>query len=125
MLEKLFLSSKWFVVFCALFIVVWLALQVVSNMRLENESQIIGNNLFSWTWPERSWESRGDITKVSILQKTDNDAVVEVIGKQTLLKPPETARLDREAQQSETVDCSAKLTLYRRNNKWVLGRVEL
>ena len=125
-LEKLF-SWKVLVAFCALFIVTWILLQTVQNMRLENEAQMIGDRIFSWSWPDQNWnwQSRGEITEASILRKSDNDAVIKVTGKQiiTELQPGQT--LDNSSGRSETVDCSATLTLYRKSNKWVLGRVEL
>lgn len=123
-MEKLF-SWKVLVSFCAVFIVTWVLLQAVSNMRIESEAQLIGESLFSWYWPGENWESKAAMTEASILRKSDNDAIIKVSGKQvlTLRKPGDS--LDNSPVRSETVDCSAVLTLYKQSGKWVLGRVEL
>lgn len=120
-MDRLF-SWKVLVSFCAVFIVTWIALQTVSNMRLETEAQMIGEGIFSWSWPGENWESTAQIKEASIIRKSDNDAVIKVSGKQQITagKP-----LDNSRTQSQTVDCSAVLTLYRKSGKWVLGRVEL
>ncbi len=90
-------------------------------MRLENEAELIGDAIFSWDWPG-DWKSTGEMTKATIIRKTDKDAIIKVSGKQTL------NLLDSKQQnpngKSETVDCSALLTLYLQNGRWVLGRVE-
>lgn len=125
-MEKLF-SWKVLVSFCALFIVTYIMLQTVSNMRLESEAQMIGDGIFSWNWPDANWDwqSRGQITEASIVRKSDNDAVIKVTGKQIITERQPGQSLDNSAGRSETVDCSATLTLYRKSNKWVLGRVDL
>lgn len=123
-MEKLFLSGKWFVGFCALFIVVWAALQIVANMRLESEAQMIGDEVFSWFWSGENVQSKAQMDEASIERKSDNDALVRVKGKQTLIRYNPGETLDISGGRSETVDCSAMLTLYRKNDKWVLGRVE-
>jgi hypothetical protein len=123
-MEKLF-SWKVLVSFCAVFIVTWIMLQVVSNMRLESEAVMYGNAVFSWSWPGENWESRGDMTEASIIRKSDNDAVIKVSGKQQITASIRGEALDNSPAQSQTVDCTAVLTLYRNRGKWVLGRVEL
>lgn len=123
MMEKIF-SWPVLVSFCAIFIVTWIALQTVSNMRLESEAQMLGSNIFSWNWPGENCQSRSEITEASIVKKTDNDAIVKISGKQTLTVHPPGDSLDNSPGRSETVDCSAVLTLYRQSNHWVLGRVE-
>lgn len=123
-MEKIF-SWKVLVSFCGVFIVTWAALQTVSNMRLESEAQLIGDNIFSWSWPGANWQSKAEMTEASIIRKGDNDAVIKVSGKQTLTIHEPADSLDNSTGRSETVDCSAVLTLYRHGGKWELGKVEL
>ncbi len=93
-------------------------------MRLENEAELIGDTVFNWNWPGGEWASRAEMNQASIIRKTDNDAIIRVSGKQKLSMhdPVEAKGHD---DKTETVDCSATLTLYRQSGKWVLGRVEL
>ncbi|MBX9688581.1 MAG: hypothetical protein K2X27_17865 [Candidatus Obscuribacterales bacterium] len=123
-MDKIF-SWKVLVSFCAVFIVTWIALQAVSNMRLESEAQMIGNAIFSWNWPDENWQSRAEMLEASILRKSDNDAVIKISGKQIISSPEDGESLDNASSRSETVDCSAVLTLYKQSGRWVLGRVEL
>lgn len=140
-MEKVF-SWPVLVSICAVFIVVWISLQAVTTMRLEAEASMIGDRIFSWSWPAENLQSRAEITEASIIHKGDNDAVVKVSGKQTLIvssnsdsagkadeapgqEKPGEKPLDLAGNRSETVECSAVLTLYRQSGKWVLGRVEL
>ncbi len=95
---------------------------MVSTMRLENEAELIGDSVFSWDWPG-DWTSRAEMTKASIIRKTDNDAVIKVSGKQQLSMHDPSSAPNSNAK-SETLDCSAILTLYRDHGKWALGRVE-
>lgn len=128
-MEKIF-SWKVLVGFCAVFLVSWIMLQIVSNWRLEAEAQILGEGVFSWAWPGENWESKAQITEVSIVRKSDYDAIIKVSGKQVLTVREPGESLDNSPGRSETVDCSAVLTLYKQSDKesgdkWVLGRVEL
>lgn len=122
-MEKVF-SWKVLVSFCAVFIVSWVLLQTVSSMRLESEAQLIGDTIFNWEWPGEC-ESKAEMTQAAIIKKGENDAVIKVSGKQILTTPEAGQSLDNSPGRSETVDCSATLTLYKKSGKWVLGRVEL
>lgn len=122
---------------CGTFLVVWISLQFLSTMRLQEEAKDIGDRVFSWEWPGQDWQSSAKMTEAEIVRRTDNDAVVRVSGKQTLTnKTIDGAEnnsanpVDISKQRSETVDCSVTLTLYRQGTgqagyQWVLGRVEL
>jgi hypothetical protein len=151
-MENLFRPGKWLVLFCGVFVLLWGVLQYVSNARLKEEAEQVGQNLFTWSWPGDNWESVGNITDASVIQKTDKDAVVAVKGKQTLMFYPDASEMKLVPVKSETgqaaanakprliwqapgkpehvetIDCSATLTFYRRSehNKdyWVLGKVE-
>jgi hypothetical protein len=112
--EKLFRPSKWFVGFCGLLVIVWLGLQYVANMRLEDEARNIAAQILNWSWPRYNYQSQAEITGARVVRKSDTDAIVEVKGRQKLF----------DGSQPETVDCNVKLLLYKASNNWVLGRVE-
>lgn len=117
---------------CGVFLLVWISLQFLSAMRLQEEAKLIAGDIYSWSWPG-DWQSTGEMTDAAIVRRTDNDAVVKVSGKQTLKfkgNNPGEKSIDSASGRSETVDCSVTLTLYRQGTKqagykWVLGRVEL
>ncbi len=119
---------------CGVFLAVWVALQFLSTMRLQEEAKEIGVSVYSWNWPGENWQSSAEMTQAEIVHRSDNDAVVKVSGKQTLKTSGGEKNsgnpLDISKQRSETVDCSVTLTLYRQGTgqagyQWVLGRVEL
>ena len=114
-MEKLFQPNKWFVAFCALFIIVFGLFQYVGVLRLKDFGERIGTEIYTWNWPEEKMRSSVRITEVQVVKKDDNDAVLKVLGKQSL---------DTGASQNDC-DCSVQLTLYRQNNDWYLGKVEL
>jgi hypothetical protein len=126
-MENLFRPGKWLVLFCGLFVLLWAVLQYVSNQRLKLVAQEAANDVFTWNWPG-DWRSSGEITEASVLKKDDHDAVVKVKGHQVLTFLTPGVKPDPTSQKTETVDCSATLSFYRKsvNNKdyWVLGKVE-
>jgi hypothetical protein len=121
-MENLFRPGKWLVLFCGVFIVLFGALQFVSNARLKEEAQIVGAGIFTWNWPGDNWSSHARITEANVLHKGDKDAVVQVTGKQ-FLTGAATA-----GGKEETADCSATLTFYKRSHQnkdyWELGEVQ-
>ena len=135
-MEKVF-SWPVLVGICGVFLTVWVSLQFLSTMRLQEEAKEIGMSVLSWDWPGENWQSSAQMTDAEIVRRTDNDAVVKVSGKQTLIQKNNAEQsknsaspLDNSGAQAETVDCSVTLTLYRQGSgqagyKWVLGRVEL
>lgn len=129
-MAKFFRGGKLLVAFFALFIIVWLILKMVSNERLQAESQLLAEDVFTWIWPDRGFRSSAKFWSAEILSRGEHEAVVKVKGKQTLtrlkalLAAPEGS-VDKESGQSETVDCAARLHLYLSNKKWVLGSVEI
>lgn len=120
-MEKLFRPGKWLVLFCGVFLLLYGVLQYVSNARLKEEASLLGKNIFTWTWRGVDWRSEAEITNADVVQKSANDAVVKIKGRQTLL-------VSEDRTAPEVVDCSATLTLYRTSIKnrdyWVLGKVE-
>jgi hypothetical protein len=119
-MEKIFQPNKWFVGFCAMLILVFVLLQVVQYARLSDMAKIIGTDIFTWGWPDKNISSSCQITDAKVLSKTHTDAVVEIKGKQVL-----SAEEIKPDTKSETTECSAVLTLYRVNDRWELGKVEL
>lgn len=136
-MEKLFRPNRIFVIFCLLLIFVWLGLQYVSNMRVSEAARSEALEVFDWKWPGQV-ASNVEITDVSVLTKSENEAKVRVKAKQTLTKlagddqdtkkrddpkttSPEIQPASGAASQSDT---ACVLTLYRSNRNWVLGKVE-
>lgn len=117
-MENLFRPGKWLVLFCGIFLLLYAALQYVANARLKQEAEILGGQIFNWQWPGDNWTSHAQVMSADIIRRTDKDAVVQVKAKQTL----------QMAKQSETDDCTATLTFYKRSvqNKdyWQLGEVQ-
>ena len=134
-MEKLFRPNRIFVIFCLLLIIVWLGLQYVSNMRVSEVARMEAAEVFDWKWPGQV-SSNVEITDVSVLSKSENEAKVRVKAKQTFTKlasaetanhcnqeksAPETQPTQGAASSSDT---ACVLTLYRSNRNWVLGKVE-
>jgi len=120
--EKMFRPSRWFVYFCGALVLVWLALQFVANARLTEDAKHEAKQLFEWSWPQLGVSSQADITEAKVVSRSDADAVVEVKGRQDVKVQ---AAENEAAGKSEVIDCAAKLTFYKSNNNWILGKVEL
>lgn len=139
-MDNVFRPGKWLVLFCGVFVLLWGALQFVSNSRLKQEAEVVGQHLFTWTNQGDRMESFASITDATILEKSDRDAVVQIKGQQTLaFYPPDTkampgtlnsqaatpgaAKADVQSKEGadgilkpehiEKMDCEAKLTFYR------------
>jgi hypothetical protein len=119
-MENFFRPGKWFVLFCGVFVLIYAALQYVSNSRLKTEAQIVGSHIFTWKWPGSACLSQAEITDAQILRKTESDAVVQVKGKQSLLNDS--------AKGTANEECTAILTFYKRSihnqDYWELGQVQ-
>src|SRR5688572_6506125 len=120
---------------------VLVALQVVKSSHLEQVAVAEAEEIYSWVWPAGEapttsssggdsfaaalWSSRMKVKETNIVSRTDKDAVVKVKGVQTVagLKPGVNP-VDNDKEHRETVECSATLTFYRRNDRWELGRAE-
>ena len=131
-MESIFRPNKWFVLFCALLILVWGGYQLVANMRIANEAKLIGQDIFTWDWPELGWSSNGLITDATVVRRNDTDAIVKIKGKQLIRSLRSGAQAAKDSQQSsgtttpdQVMEANATLTFYRLSNNWVLGRVEL
>jgi hypothetical protein len=96
------------------------ALQVVANMRLQEQAKAEGEHLFSWKWSDLG-SSTGIIEQSDILKKTETDATVRVKGTENVTRV--TGRLDA-TKPDAPVACSAVLTFYRKDREWMLGKVQ-
>jgi hypothetical protein len=123
--EKLFRPSRWFVYFCGLLVLVWLALQSVSHARLSAEAKEEGTRLFTWKWSQLGANSQAAITEVKVLHKGEADAIVQIKGRQTLTVGGAGNKAPDNGGNREVVDCGATLSFYKSSNKWLLGKVEL
>ncbi|MDR3614242.1 MAG: hypothetical protein P4L53_11820 [Candidatus Obscuribacterales bacterium] len=119
-MEKIFTPSKWFVLFCAILVLIFGALQMVANMRLQETARFEGERLFSWQWAGLG-SSTGTIDHSEIIKKTDTDAIVRVKG---IEKVALASANSNEAKAAESVACSAVLTFYRKDSEWMLGKVQ-
>jgi hypothetical protein len=137
-MEKIFRPNRIFVIFCLLLIFVWLGLQYVSNMRISEAASSEALEIFDWQWPGQV-ASNVEITNVSVISKSENEARVRVKAKQTLTKLAEaiadsTEKKDKPNDSNPDTqpasgaatssDTACVLTLYRSNRNWVLGKVE-
>lgn len=115
----------YFVGFCALFIVVYGTLKVVSNMRVQEECRELSASIFNWKWPGQNWESKAELTDVEVVSKGDNDAVVKIKAKQTATAYKPGDEIDSTTGRSQTEECTATINLYKLNDQWIIGSVEL
>lgn len=111
-MEKIFSINKWFVFFCGFFVLVWLALQTVTNQRIVEIAKMQATLVFSWQWPDMGWGEEADITEAKVLKLTKTDAKVRIVGRQ------------KEIGGTGVDDLTATLTFYREGKNWILGRVE-
>ncbi len=133
-MKKIFSFNKFFISFCAFFILVWIALQAVSYMRFTDMAKVDGERILAWQWPDKNAKSLIKICETKILKKDHNEAIVKILATQ-LIEPisPNSLflpALDRARPgvigQPNEVDSKSAVTLtyYRTNNQWFLGRVE-
>lgn len=131
-MEKLFRPNRIFVIFCLLLIFVWVGLQYVSNLRVSEAAREEAQQIFDWNWPGQL-VSNAEITDVSVLGRTENEAKVRVKARQTLTKLAAVDEKQSDKNRPETQpaggaavkdDTACVLTLYRSDRKWVLGKVE-
>jgi hypothetical protein len=120
-LEKIFTPNKWFVLFCAVLVIMFAALQAVANMRLQEIAKAEGAHIFSWRWPATA-SSVGTVQTVDIIKKTENDAIVRVKAVQNIIL--ENQSESKVPLKSEDISCSAVLTFYRVDKEWMLGKVQ-
>src|SRR5260221_9567594 len=83
-MEKFFTANKWFVGFCAVFLIVVGALQFVGNYRLAAIAKIDGQRIIDWSWPARNMRSKAEVISAEVLKRSDTDAVVKIKAKQRL-----------------------------------------
>jgi len=121
-MDKFFIPNKWLVLFCAVFIAIVGTLQWVINSRLQATAKNYGDEIFSWVWLDRNVCAKADMTDAKVLHRSENDAVVQVSGEQTLGAFDGSLPCNL---KNYTGPCQATLTFYRLQNRWELGKVEL
>lgn len=122
-MEKIFSFNKWFILFCALLIVTWGTLKVVSDMTICEEANYLARTMFAWEWPDLKANATVDSIRTKVIQHTANDAVVEVSGNQIVTTKDTTPGATKGATTNGTF--LANLSFYKQQNKWILGKVEL
>ncbi len=94
-------------------------------MRVEEEARVLSAPIYTWKWPGENWQSNAEVTAVEIVRRKDNDAVVKIKAKQEASAYKSGETLDISSRRSETEECTATITLYKLNDKWTIGCVEL
>lgn len=117
-LEKIFHPNKWFVAFCALLIAVFASLQFVVNQRLEGIAKDYCSDIYTWDWPPAGMHSSVKVMDARVIKRGEADAIVEVHGEQTLKGKASDAVI-------AVTKCGARLSFWKQNNTWNLGKVEL
>lgn len=117
-MERFFSPSKWFVGFCALFIIVWLALGYIRDQRIKEEAMLLIDKHFSFRYPVGDGTQKilceAQSESAKIIKRTTTDALVEVTGKQT-----RTAN----GVKSEA-PFKGSITLYKNENIWRVGQLQ-
>lgn len=121
-MEKIFTPNRWFVLFCALLIVVVGSLKLVGDMHLAEFATEKGQEIFSWSWPDRNLTSSVVQARAHVIRRDANDAMVEFTGQQVLTNLPGDSRIELDPKEANV---KAVLTFYKLNSEWVLGKVEL
>lgn len=124
-MEKIFTPNRWFVLFCALLILVWGALRIVADIRLCERAKSFGHIIFTWNWPDLALQSKVESINAQVLRRGSHDAVVTVTGRQVISKLPLSDDQSKIKESSTKTDLKAILTFYRDQDKWELGKVEL
>ncbi|MBI1269671.1 hypothetical protein GC174_04480 [bacterium] len=129
-MEKIFTPNRWFVLFCGLLILVWGALRIVADVRLCEQAKLVGESIFTYSWPELSLRSEVESIKAQIVRRGSHDAVVTVTGTQVLSDPLKSGiqsgkEKTQSGQSASSAELNAVLTFYRSEDRWELGKVEL
>lgn len=124
-MEKIFTPNRWFVLFCGLLILVWGALRVVADVRLCEKAKMVGEEIFTFDWPDPALKSEVESIKAQVLRRGTHDAVVTVTGWQVVSNQNDSATGGKELKAATPSELNAVLTFYRSEDKWELGKVEL
>ncbi|MEZ4488593.1 MAG: hypothetical protein R3C24_03710 [Cyanobacteriota/Melainabacteria group bacterium] len=129
-MEKIFTPNRWFVLFCGLLILVWGALRIVADVRLCEHAKLVGESIFTYSWPELSLRSEVESIKAQVVRRGSHDAVVTVTGTQVLSDPLKSGiqsgkEKAQSGQSASSAELNAVLTFYRSEDRWELGKVEL
>ena len=81
-MDKIFTFNKFFIGFCALLVVIVFASNYLRDERIKEQAKVIGQQAGEWSWPAQGVSTTIDDISARILKLNDNDAEVEVHGKQ-------------------------------------------
>ena len=126
-MDKIFTFNNWFIGFCALLVVAVLGSNYIRDQRIMEQAKLIGRQDAEWTWAAQGISTTVDELDAKILKRTDNDAEVEVQGKQKIVMlTPGNPALPLAGSSPALTDYKAILTLYKNGNSkfWLLGKVE-
>jgi hypothetical protein len=131
-MKKLFSFNKFFISFCVLFLLVWIALQIVNHMRIKEMAKLDGERVLAWTWPEKNVRSAINIYDTKLLKKDHNEIIAKVLAVQSIqtmnsgadLTTDRTNQVNLNDNRRSASDCSVTLTYYRTNDQWFLGKVD-
>lgn len=117
-MEKFFSPSKWFVGFCGLFIIVWLALGYIRDQRIKEEAMLLVDKHFSYRYPIGDGSKKvlceAQSENAKIIRRTTTDAQVQVSGKQI-------RTIDGVKTESAF---KGSITLYKNENIWRVGQLQ-
>ena len=123
-MDKIFTPNRYFIGFCAALVLVVFAWTYIRDQMILEEAKVKCAELATWNWPAIGISSRIGDVDAKIIKRTENDAEVEVQGKQVFdLQPNAT---DTQALAGTESNYKATLTLYKNgeSRRWRLGKVE-
>jgi hypothetical protein len=134
-MEKFFTFNKFFIGFCALLVVIVFASNYARDERIKEQAKVIGQQAGEWNWPAQGVSTTIDDISAKIIKLSENDAEVEVHGKQKVAfsNATEAASVagekttsDAPSKSPDTADYKAVLTLYKNGKSpiWLLGKLE-
>ncbi len=120
-MDKLFTPGKWFVGFCAAFVLIFLSTKYVHDQRMGEEGKMYVQKMFTFTFPALGVSSTFEPKEAQIVKSEENEAQIRVSGVQSIIKSQSGAAA-QEAPQ--TAQCQALIKLYKDQGKWRVGAVE-
>jgi len=137
-------TNPLFVGFCAVLVLAIFAAGYIRDQRILEQAKVIGLQEAQWSWPSQGVTTNVDDIQARILKRSENDAVVEIKGKQKIClqapgsgnpindqvngssKTQPVAGSESTSSSISNSDFKAVLTLYKTGNSriWMLGKVE-
>lgn len=120
-MEKLFTPGKWFVGFCAMFVLIFLSTKYVHDQRMAETGKMHVEKMFTFTFPALGVRSSFEAKEAHIVKSEENEAQIRVSGVQSIVKSSAGAASEEAPQ---TAQCQALVTLYKDQGKWLVGSFE-